>query len=100
VSVADYQLTVRAAEDLREIGRYIASENLRAATKLVDTLEKHFMLLAENQNFGRARPDIAPDLRYSPVKNYLVFYRPIPGGVEIVRVVHSRRNITQALFEE
>lgn len=98
--MAEYRLTVRADEDLQEISRFIAIASQQAADKLLDALEQHFMLLAENKNFGRARPDIRPDMRYSPVKNYLVFYRPIPGGVEIVRVVHSRRHITQALFEE
>jgi toxin ParE1/3/4 len=95
--VADYQLTVRAAQDLQVIGRYIAADNLQAAWWLLAAFEQHFLLLAENKNFGRARPDMRPDLRrYSVVKNYLIFYRPMQDGIEVVRVVHSRRN-TQAL---
>lgn len=98
--MADYQLTVRAAQDLQEIGRYIAADNLQAATKLLAAFEQHFLLLAENKNFGRARPDIRPDLRYSVVKNYLIFYRPTQDGIEVVRVVHSRRNIQALDFGE
>ncbi len=96
--MAHYQLTTKAEEDLREIGRYIASDNLRAATKLLDAFEQHFVLLVENKHFGRARPDIRPDMRYSVVKNYLVFYRSITDGIEVVRVLHSSRNI-QALIK-
>ncbi len=98
--MANYHLTVRAEQDLREIGRYIAAENLQAATRLLDTFEQHFLLLAENKHFGRARPDIRPDLRYSVVKNYLIFYRPTHDGIEVVRVVHSRRNIQALDFGE
>ena len=33
-----------------------------------------------------------------PVREYLIFYRPIDDGVEIVRVLHGKRNITQEFF--
>jgi toxin ParE1/3/4 len=35
---------------------------------------------------GRARPELAPDLRSFPVGNYVVFYRPMPAGIILVRV--------------
>jgi hypothetical protein len=40
---------------------------------------------------GPARPDIAKELRYHPVGNYLLLYRVIPNGIELVRVVHGAR---------
>ena len=40
-----------------------------------------------------ARSDIARDLRYHPVGNYLLLYRMVAGGVEVVRVVHGARNL-------
>jgi toxin ParE1/3/4 len=36
------------------------------------------VLLGENPQLGQARPDIAPDMRYFPVKNYLILYREQP----------------------
>ena len=98
--MAEYRLTARADEDLQEISRFIAGESPQAARKLLRTFEQHFLLLAENTHYGRARPDIHPDLRYSVVKNYLIFYRPIQDGIEVVRVVHSRRNIQALDFGE
>ncbi len=98
--MADYRLTARADEDLQEISRFIAGDSPQAARKLLRTFKQHFLLLAENKNFGRARPDIRPDLRYSVVKNYLIFYRPIQEGIEVVRVVHSRRNLQALDFGE
>ena len=46
---------------------------------------------------GRARPELAADLRSFPVGNYIIFYRPIEDGVEIVRVLSGARDI-DALF--
>ena len=40
---------------------------------------------------GVARPDIRPELRTFPVGNYLILYREIENGAEIVRVVHGAR---------
>ncbi|WP_244443170.1 type II toxin-antitoxin system RelE/ParE family toxin [Bradyrhizobium sp. Ai1a-2] len=42
---------------------------------------------------GRAREDLAPKLRSFPVGNYLIFYVPVPDGIEVVRVMHARRDI-------
>ena len=44
-------------------------------------------------HLGPARPDIAPDLRYFPVRRYLILYRQITDGIEIVRVVHGARDV-------
>jgi toxin ParE1/3/4 len=42
-------------------------------------------------------------LRFFPVsrfKNYLVFYRPITNGIEVLRVLHGARDIHSILLEE
>lgn len=39
------------------------------------------------------RPDLAEGLRYFVVGGYLVVYRQVAGGVEIVRVVHGARHL-------
>lgn len=60
-------------------------------------LDEHCMFLADNPKAGQAKPELRRDLRYFPVKNYLILYRLIEGGVEIVRVVRGSRNLA-ALF--
>jgi toxin ParE1/3/4 len=34
------------------------------------------------------------------VGNYLIFYRPISDGIEIVRVLHGARDIPTTAFHE
>jgi toxin ParE1/3/4 len=47
---------------------------------------------------GRARPELAPELRSFPVKRYVLYYRPDADGIELVRVLDGARNI-EALFD-
>jgi len=42
---------------------------------------------------GRTRPDLAPRVRSLPVKAYMLYYRPVEGGIELVRVLNASRDI-------
>jgi toxin ParE1/3/4 len=87
--------TAQAAEDLIDIWLYIANDNLTAADKMLSRFESVFETLTEQPEFGVARPDIAPDLRHFPVGKYLILYSIIGGDVEIMRVVHGSRLLSQ-----
>jgi toxin ParE1/3/4 len=86
-----------ARQDLLDIWAHIAADSPHAADRLLDTIDSKISLLAENPKLGRARSDIAPDLRYLPVGNYLILYREIAEGIEVVRVLHGARNL-RAIF--
>lgn len=89
-----YFLSPQAEADIEAQAEYVAERNPRAATELVEALHRRFALLAEQPRAGMARPDIRPDLRHVVVGNLLALYRLRDGDVEIVRVLHGRRNIT------
>lgn len=89
----------RAAQrDLDEIWRYIGTFDVGAADRWLDAVERRFKILAEQSEAGKACPDLAPALRFLPVGNYLIFYRPIENGVEIARVIHGARNYGPKFF--
>jgi len=50
-------------------------------------------MLVENPLAGRVRLDLGANPRSFPVGNYVIFYVPIPDGVEVVRVMHGRQDI-------
>jgi toxin ParE1/3/4 len=85
--------TAQAEEDLIEIWIYIAQDNPGEADRVLDDIEDRFFALANNPLIGRLRPDIAPELRYFTVGNYLILYRTLPDGVQIVRVIHGARDL-------
>ncbi len=87
------QRTAQAEEDLIDIWIYIAQDNPLAADRVLDTIEERFYALADNPLIGRLRPDIAPELHHSSVGKYLILYRTVPGGIQIVRVIHGARDL-------
>lgn len=50
-------------------------------------------MLADNPGAGRDRNDIVAGIRSFPVGRYLLFYRMLADGVELVRVLHGARDI-------
>ena len=85
--------TRRAHEDLIDIWRYVGYDNPLAADALLDRIDEACRLLADDPELGPARPDIRPGLRYFVVERYVVLYRAVEGGVEVVRVVHGARDL-------
>lgn len=48
---------------------------------------------------GRRRDELLPSLRSFPVEDYLIFYRSIEDGIDILRVVSGYRDL-EALFPD
>ncbi len=84
--------TLQAEADLIQIWLYIAGDNPEAADALLDRINQQFELLAANPYMGRSRPEIAPKARSWTVGNYLILYRAVADGVEIVRVTQGSRD--------
>jgi toxin ParE1/3/4 len=82
-----------ARDDLATIASFIGQYNPNAAATFIDYLRDRCHLLASNPHLGRARPELATELRSFPVNSYIVFYRPLSDGVAIVRFLHSARDI-------
>lgn len=91
--VVTYQ---RAAKnDLKEIGRYIERDNPAAAKAVIDRVMSTADLIAQNPAMGRTRDDLLPLLRSFPVDNYVLYYQPRQGGITVVRVLHSARDVAR-----
>jgi toxin ParE1/3/4 len=89
-----YRLSGRALTDLASIVDYLSDFNPNAAHRLVDRLEERWELLATQPRSGASRPDLGSELREVIVGEYLSIYRLDDDEVEIVRVLHGRRDIT------
>ena len=92
-----YRLAPSARLDLKDISIYIAHFNPSAARRLKDRIKQQCKLLADFPEMGQNRDDLQQSLRSFPVDDYLIFYRAIDGGVEIVRLVSGYRDL-EAFF--
>jgi toxin ParE1/3/4 len=90
--------TARARRDLIDIWLEVSEVNSAAADELYNRLEARVEILRRFPQSGPVRPDIAPDARALIELPYLILYRIIPEGVQIVRVLHGARHIDRTLF--
>jgi len=92
-----YSIAPLARADLDDIWEYVAADNPPAADRLVEVFFDKFLLLAKQPLLGESRSDLAPDLRSFSAGKYVIYYRPSPGRVRIVRVLQGARDV-RALF--
>jgi toxin ParE1/3/4 len=94
------RFTVPASRDIETIIDLIADNSgFDAAENFLKKVNQKCKNLGIFPNMGRPRDELLQELRSFPVDDYLIFYRPIKGGIEILRVVSGYRDL-EALFQE
>ena len=88
-----------ARTDLLEVWLFLAEENLNAADRVLETIEQEAGILATQPLMGRARPDLAQDIRTWPTStSYTLFYVAESDSITVVRVLHHARDVQRVLF--
>ncbi len=88
----------RAELDLIDILVHIGRHNSAAADRFADEVDQKCQLLAQFPGIGDKRDDLGADVRGFALGNYVLFYRPIDGGIELLRVLYGGRRITPRYF--
>lgn len=96
--MSQYRVSAVASADLEDIWLFIAQDSPDAADRFIRTIVSRFPTLASLPYLGRQREELAARLRSFPVGNYLIFYRPMDDGIEVVRILHGARDFPP-LFE-
>jgi toxin ParE1/3/4 len=87
-----------ARNDLREIWRYyVRVGSPEIADRLLRDIARASERIRLRPLAWRERYDVMPGLRSILVPPYVLFYRVKADTIEVVRVVHQRRNLA-ALF--
>jgi toxin ParE1/3/4 len=93
----------RAEQDLANHYAYIAADKVRPAERFLKVAEETFELLVRMPGAGRLWGSHQPRLagvRVYPMRHfrsYLVFYRPVEGGIEVLTILHGARDLDAAL---
>ncbi|MGD0025158.1 MAG: type II toxin-antitoxin system RelE/ParE family toxin [Xanthobacteraceae bacterium] len=83
----------RSKRDLLDVWRYYERvASVEIADKLLREISETGERLADQALMWRARDEVLPGLRSVTVHPYTIFYRVRDGVVEIVRVLHERRD--------
>ncbi len=94
--------TSQALENLKDIADYIADESGSE-----DVAETFIMQLDQRCNrlaslagiLGTLRPELGADIRSSPHKGYVIFFRYRADILEILAILHGSRDVVR-YFEE
>ncbi|HXY26085.1 MAG TPA: type II toxin-antitoxin system RelE/ParE family toxin [Candidatus Acidoferrum sp.] len=96
---AHYLLAPQAAADLVEIWRYLKEQaNLSVADRVESAVRDRIVFLAGNPDAGHRRLDLTnADVRFFAVYSYLIVYRPETKPLQVVSILHGRRDVEQIL---
>ena len=86
--------TPDAETDLGEIAYAIAVADQRPITadRIIDEIRAKVDLYATQPSAGTLRKELGPDVRTFLHKRYIIAYRPIDNGIEVLRVFDGARD--------
>lgn len=96
-----YQFTPRALDDLDEIWNYIAGDSAGSASRMESAIFEACEGVARHPMLGSKRSEITQlPVRFwvgSRIPNYIGVYRPETKHLQVVAVLHAKRDIKRAL---
>ncbi len=96
-----YRFTPQASGDLFEIWSYIAADNPEAAGRVENAIYEACARIAQMPLAGQVRKDLtALPLRFwtlARYPNYLIVYDPAATPLQIIRILHGKRDVKSIL---
>lgn len=101
MTAAKFVLSPQAARDIAEIWQYVADSSSDATADRVESvIYEKIELIANRPGLGHVRKDLTTEnVKFFPVYAYLVVYRPESKPVQVVAVIHGRRDVERLLPE-
>jgi toxin ParE1/3/4 len=89
-----------ASRDLDEIANdHFSKGSLEVGEQFFREFDRKCKQLIAFPQSGKSYADVRADLRGILLKNYVIFYRILPDGIEILRVLNGRRDFP-TIFSE
>jgi antitoxin ParD1/3/4 len=94
-----YILAPQAAQDLVEIWRYIKNQSsLTMADRVESVIRDRIALLSDNPGAGHWRRDLTNhNVKFFSAYSYLIVYRPETKPLQVVSILHGRRDVEKIL---
>jgi len=93
-----FRLSPEAAQDIIDIYEYIAQDSVDAAERVRAEIYDAILGLTDLPGKGHRREDLTGrPLLFWPVRMYQVIYRQHSQPLDVVAVLHGKRNIKRVL---
>ena len=95
---ARYFVRLRAELDIADIAAYLARQSPEVACQFYDATTFTFEQLAESAEMGEVvrisnrRFDGLRAWQVRGFRNHIIYYFPVDGGIDVVRVLHAARD--------
>jgi toxin ParE1/3/4 len=97
--MSNYVINILASQDLNEIADYFMENNIEAGERFFREFNRKCKQIVAFPNSGKSYAQIRQDLRGLPLEGYIIFYRLLDDGIEIMRVISGRRNLP-SIFQD
>ncbi|HLV96406.1 MAG TPA: type II toxin-antitoxin system RelE/ParE family toxin [Candidatus Acidoferrales bacterium] len=96
-----YLLAPEAALDLIQIWRYIKTQSgVETADRVESVIRERIGFLTKTPGAGHSRVDLTGEaVKFFPVYSYLIVYRPETRPLQVVSILHGRRDVERVLTE-
>ena len=92
--------SIPAKNELKQIFDYIAKDTNHYADKVTFDIVEKSESLQDFPQIGRMVPEIDdPSIREVFIHFYRLIYKTLPGEIEILALIHSKRDFTSELLE-
>lgn len=95
-----YSLSALAADDLDRIIDYTVEHFPSRARATAKELLDVFSFLGNNPTIGTHRDDLNASCRTWPVLAFVIIFREVDDGVEILRIAHGHQRLEALAFSE
>jgi plasmid stabilization system protein ParE len=94
-----FVLAPEAALDLVQIWSYVKSRSsIETADRVELVIREKIVFLARNPGAGHWRKNLTDEsVKFFPVYSYLIVYRPDTKPLQIVAILHGRRDVQKIL---
>jgi antitoxin ParD1/3/4/toxin ParE1/3/4 len=94
-----YVLAPEAASDLVDIWRYIKEQrSIQMADRVESVIRERIVFLTKTPGAGHWRKNLTDEpVKFFPVYSYLIVYRPDTKPLQVVSILHGRRDVEQIL---
>ena len=94
-----YVFAPQAAQDLADIWRYLENQSSTAVAGRVESvIRQRIIFLSGHSNIGYWRKDLTGDaVKFFAVYSYLIVYRPDTKPLQVVSILHGRRDVETVL---
>ena len=90
--MATLHFAPRASQDLIDLHDFIARDKPLAALHWIDKIEQKCVAISVNPALGEASPALGLNVRRSFLGRYIIYYRTLADGIDVLRIVAGDRD--------